>query len=97
MARRSTGACSGCSRHSGQPRQAVWEGLQGQGGRNRARWRAEWYHDYELSIGSPAAGLRGALLDGRLLHTLSTVSESTTRPMHEGVVETCSHRYALLL
>ena len=74
IARRSTAACSVCSRHSVQPRQALWEGLQGQGGPSRARWRAEYYHDYELSIGSPAAGLRGALLDGRLLPTLSTVS-----------------------
>ena len=74
MARRSTAACSVCSWHSVQPRQALWEGLQGQSGLSRARWRAEYYHDYELSIGSPAAGLRGALLDGRLLSNLSTVS-----------------------
>ena len=74
MARRSTGACPACSRHSVQPRQGVWEGRQGQSGPSRARWRAECYHDYELSIGSPAAGLRGALLDGRLLSNLSTVS-----------------------
>ena len=71
---RSTGACPACSRHSVQPRQGVWEGRQGQSGPSRARWRAECYHDYELSIGSPAAGLRGALLDGRLLSNLSTVS-----------------------
>ena len=37
MARRSTGACPACSRHSVQPRQAVWEGLQSQGGQQLAR------------------------------------------------------------
>ena len=62
--------------------QAVWEGLQGQGGLSRARWRAEYYHDYELSIGSPAAGLRGALLDGRLLSNLSTVSFTSLLSLH---------------
>ena len=65
MARRSTGACPACSRHSVQPRQAVWEGRKGRGGPSRARWRAECCHDYDLSIGSLAAGLRGELLDGR--------------------------------
>jgi len=42
MARRSTGACPACSGHSVQPRRAVWEGLQSQGGLPRARWRTEY-------------------------------------------------------
>ena len=57
MARRSTGACPACSRHSVQPRQAVWEGLQGQSGPSRARWRAECHHDYELSDRVAGGGL----------------------------------------
>ena len=46
-------------------------------GPSRARWRAQKYHVLLPAlclIGSPAAGLRGALLDGRLLSNLSTVS-----------------------
>eukprot|EP00315_Gephyrocapsa_oceanica_P032420 CAMPEP_0185407950 /NCGR_PEP_ID=MMETSP1365-20130426/1630_1 /TAXON_ID=38817 /ORGANISM="Gephyrocapsa oceanica, Strain RCC1303" /LENGTH=179 /DNA_ID=CAMNT_0028010413 /DNA_START=217 /DNA_END=754 /DNA_ORIENTATION=- len=57
MARRSTGACPACSRHSVQPRQGVWEGRQGQSGPSRARWRAECYHDYELSDRVAGGGL----------------------------------------
>ena len=57
MARRSTGACPARSRHSVQPRQGVWEGRQGQGGPSRARWRAECYHDYELSDRVAGGGL----------------------------------------
>ena len=57
MGRRSTGACPACSRHSVQPRQGVWEGRQGQSGPSRARWRAECYHDYELSDRVAGGGL----------------------------------------
>ena len=57
MARRSTGACSACSRHSVQPRQGVWEGLQGQRGPSRARWRAEYSHDHEFSTRGAGGGL----------------------------------------
>ena len=38
MARRSTAACSVCSRHSVQPRQALCDGLQGRRGPPWARW-----------------------------------------------------------
>ena len=38
MARRSTAACSVCSRHSVQPRQAPCDGLQGRRGPPRAQW-----------------------------------------------------------
>ena len=57
MARRSTGACPARSRYSVQPRQGVWEGRQGQRGPSRARWRAECYHDYELSDRVAGGGL----------------------------------------
>ena len=57
MARRSTGACPACSRHSVQPRQAVWEGLQGQSGPPRTRLRAQYYHDYLLSNRAADGGL----------------------------------------
>ena len=57
MARRSTGDCSACSRHSVQPRQGVWEGLQGQRGPSRARWRAEYSHDHEFSTRGAGGGL----------------------------------------
>eukprot|EP00315_Gephyrocapsa_oceanica_P044508 CAMPEP_0185537130 /NCGR_PEP_ID=MMETSP1366-20130426/110287_1 /TAXON_ID=38817 /ORGANISM="Gephyrocapsa oceanica, Strain RCC1303" /LENGTH=144 /DNA_ID=CAMNT_0028148849 /DNA_START=218 /DNA_END=649 /DNA_ORIENTATION=- len=57
MARRSTGACPACSRHSVQPRQGVWEGLQGQRGPSRARWRAEYSHDHEFSTRGAGGGL----------------------------------------
>jgi len=77
MARRSTAACSECSRHSGQPRQALWEGLQGQGGPYRAQRRAQSTTPTSSPVGSPAAGLRGAPLDGRLLPTLPTASSAS--------------------
>ena len=57
MARRSTGACPACSRHSVQPREGVWEGRQGQSGPFRARWRAEKHHDYELCDRAAGSGL----------------------------------------
>ena len=57
MARRSTGACPACSRHSVQPRQGVWEGREGQSRPSRARWCAEGCHDCEFSNRVAGGGL----------------------------------------
>ena len=77
MARRSTAACSECSRHSGQPRQALWEGLQGQSGFLGRDGELSGTTTTSSPIGPPAAGLRGAPLDGRLLPTLPTASSAS--------------------
>ena len=57
MARRSTGACPGCSWHSVEPRESVWEGQEGQSRPFRERWCAEGRHDYEFSTRGAGGGL----------------------------------------
>ena len=80
MARRSTAACSVCSWHSVQPRQALCDGLQGRRGPPRARWPSS-VPTSSMPVGSPisspAAGPHGALLDGSLLSTPWTVTSAS--------------------
>ena len=57
MARRSTGACPGCSWHSVEPRESVWEGQEGQSRPFRERWCAEGRHDYEFPTRGAGGGL----------------------------------------
>ena len=80
MARRSTAACSVCSRRSVQPRWALWDGLHGRRGPPRARWPSS-VPTSSMPVGSPisspAAGPHGALLDGSLLSTPWTVTSAS--------------------
>ena len=74
MARRSTGACPGCSWHSVEPRESVWEGQEGQRRPFRARCCAEGRHDHEFSTRGAGGGLARRAARRRLLSNLSTVS-----------------------
>ena len=55
----------------------LWVLRAGVRDRVRARWRAQSTMPTSSPVGSPAAGLRGAPLDGGLLTTLSTVSSAS--------------------
>ena len=77
MARRSTGACPVCSGHAVQHRQLSGRVYRARAGRLGRDGALSCTMTMSSPIGSPAAGLRGAPLDGRLLPTLPTVSSTS--------------------
>ena len=101
MARRSTAACSVCSRHSVQPRQALCDGLQGRRGPPWARWPSS-VPTSSMPVGSPisspAAGPHGALLDGSLLSMLLAFCTASPGSLRRpaGPARTASGAMALL-